>query len=179
VGQVSNLPEKKPKPRPSVAVFGEQFPSGTPPCVFAFAAARRHNSNTGQAITVTSQVVFNFPTDLLNEAQSAATESRRGLEEVVVRSVETGLHSLKLSSELEDFAAMSDAEVLALADSQMPSEQSERMSQLLDRQREGAIDRLERAELASLMQFYQTGQLLKAGGLVEAVRRGLRPSLSP
>jgi hypothetical protein len=53
------------------------------------------------------------------------------------------------------------------------------MSDLLDRQREGTIDRLERAELASLMQFCETGQLLKAGGLAEAVHRGLRPRLSP
>jgi hypothetical protein len=37
---------------------------------------------------------------------------------------------------LEDFAAMTDAEVLALAESQMPREQSERMSELLDRQRD-------------------------------------------
>jgi hypothetical protein len=128
---------------------------------------------------MTSPVVVNFPTELLQEAQSAATESRRGLDEVMVRSVQAGLHSLKMTSELEDFAAMTDAEVVSLADSQMPSEQSERMSLLLDRQREGTIDRLERAELASLMQFYETGQLLKASGLAEAVRRGLRPPLAP
>jgi hypothetical protein len=84
-----------------------------------------------------------------------------------------------MTSELEDFSAMADEEVLQLADSRMPAEQSSRMSDLLDRQREGAIDRLERAELAMLMQFDQTGQLLKAGGLAEAVRRGLRKPLAP
>jgi hypothetical protein len=61
----------------------------------------------------------------------------------------------------------------------MPAEPSQRMSDLLDGQREGTLDRLERAELAMLMQFYQTGQLLKAGALVEAVRRQLRQPLSP
>jgi len=128
---------------------------------------------------MTSPVSFNLPTDLVHEAESAATQSHRGFEEVMVRSVQAGLHSLKMTSELEDFASMPDAEVLHLAASQMPAEQSDRLSELLDRQREGTIDRLERAELASLMQFYQSGQLLKAGGLAEAVRRGLRKPLSP
>jgi hypothetical protein len=128
---------------------------------------------------MTSQVIFNLPTDLVHQAESAATELHRDFEEVMVRSVRAGLHSLTLTPEFEDFTTMSDSEVLQLADSQMPAEQSSRMSDLLDQQREGNIDRLERAELASLMQFYQTGQLLKAGGLAEAVRRGLRPRLSP
>jgi len=128
---------------------------------------------------MTSQVIFNLPTDLMHEAESAASESQRGFEEVMVRSVQAGLYSLKMTSELEDFASMPDAEVLHLAASQMPAEQSSRMSELLDLQREGAIDRLQRAELASLMQFYQSGQLLKAGGLAEAVRRDLRKPVAP
>lgn len=130
-------------------------------------------------IAMTSQVIFNLPTDLIHEAETAASQAQRGFEDVMVRSVQAGLHSLRMTSELEDFASMSDDEVLHLADSQMPAEQSDRMSQLLDGQREGTIDRLERAELAMLMQFYQAGQLMKAGGLVEAVRRGLRKPLSP
>lgn len=121
---------------------------------------------------MSTQVSFHLPTDLMQEAESAATAMHRGFEEVMVRSVQAGLHSLTMTSELEDFAAMSDQEVLALADSRMPVEQSNRMSELLDRQGEGIIDRLQRAELASLLQFYETGQLLKAGGLAEAARRG-------
>lgn len=128
---------------------------------------------------MTSLVSFQLPTETLHDAESAATNTHRALDEVMVRSVQAGLQSLKMASELEDFSSMADQEILALADSQMPAEQSARMSDLLDRQREGLIDRLERAELGSLMQFYQTGQLLKAGGLAEAVRRGLRPRLSP
>jgi hypothetical protein len=128
---------------------------------------------------MTSQVIFNLPTDLMHEAESAASDAQRGFEEVMVRSVQAGLHSLKMTSELEDFASMTDAEVIHLATSQMPAEQSSRMSELLDLQREGAIDRLQRAELASLMQFYQSGQLLKAGGLAEAVRRGLHKPIAP
>lgn len=128
---------------------------------------------------MTSPITFNLPTDLVHEAESAATQTHRGFEEVMVRSVQAGLHSLRLTSELEDFADMTDAEVQQLAASQMPAEQSQRMSALLDLQREGKIDRLQRAELAGLMQFYQAGQLLKSGALAEAVRRGLRQRLSP
>lgn len=128
---------------------------------------------------MTSTVTLSLPAETLHEAQLAASQSHRQVDDVMVRSLQTGLRALVASSELGDFANMSDAEVLALADSQMPLDQSERMSGLLDAQREGKLDRLERAELAMLMQFFQTGQLLKAGALVEAVRRKLREPLSP
>ena len=127
---------------------------------------------------MTTTVTLNLPTETFNAAELAATESHRQVDDVMVRSLQAGLRSLVASAELSDFANMPDAEVLALVDSQMPADQSERMSVLLDAQREGAIDRLERAELTMLMQFYQTGQLLKSGALVEAVRRKLREPLT-
>jgi len=82
-----------------------------------------------------------------------------------------------MASELADFSQMTDDEILRLADSRMPVDQSKRMGDLLDLQREGEADRLERAELGMLMHFYETGQLLKAGAMAEAVRRGLREPL--
>jgi hypothetical protein len=47
---------------------------------------------------MTSQVVVKFPAELLQEARSATAESRRGFDEVMVRSVQAGLHSLKMAS---------------------------------------------------------------------------------
>jgi len=76
-------------------------------------------------------------------------------------------------------SALADAEVLALADSQMLPEQDERISQLLYKQQAGQLTDPERSELAGLMQIYQEGLLRKAQGLSEAVKRGLREQLEP
>lgn len=103
--------------------------------------------------------------------------AHRPVDDVVAKSLQSGLRSLTMASELADFAQMGDEEILRLADSQMPSDQSNRMSDLLVRQREGQADRLELAELSMLMHFYETGQLLKAGALAEVARRELRGPL--
>jgi hypothetical protein len=123
---------------------------------------------------MTSEVTFHLPTEIVHEAELAATSAHRPVDDVVAKSLQSGLRSLAMASELADFAQMGDQEILRLADSQMPADQSNRMSDLLERQREGQADRLELAELGMLMHFYETGQLLKAGALAEAVRRGAR-----
>jgi hypothetical protein len=128
---------------------------------------------------VTSEVTYHLPADLVQAAKLVAASSSREVDDVVAKSLQSGLRSLSLASELADFAQMTDEEVLLLADSQMPTDQSDRMSQLLDRQREGQADRLELAELDMLLHFYQTGQLLKASALAEAVHRRLREPLAP
>ncbi len=70
-------------------------------------------------------------------------------------------------------AGCSDDEVLALANMKMSAAENERMSELLDRQREETITPLERNELDTLFRVYQAGNLRKAQGISEAVRRGL------
>ena len=74
---------------------------------------------------------------------------------------------------------LTDAELLALTDLQLPAAQEQRLSTLLDRQQADAITEQERAELVALFQLYQEGLLRKAQALAEAVRRGLREPLDP
>ena len=74
---------------------------------------------------------------------------------------------------------LTDAELLALTDLQLPAAQEQRLSTLLDRQHADAITEQERAELVALFQLYQEGLLRKAQALAEAVRRGLREPLDP
>jgi hypothetical protein len=83
------------------------------------------------------------------------------------------------AQELKILASLSDEDVLALADMQMTPEEDARMSDLLDRNREGQLQPGEKRELDDLMRIYSQGTLKKAMGLAEAVRRGLRPRLSP
>ncbi|HET6252164.1 MAG TPA: hypothetical protein VFE47_31045 [Tepidisphaeraceae bacterium] len=58
----------------------------------------------------------------------------------------------------------------------MDPPQDQRLSELLRRQREGLEDSAGKAEREQLADEYQQGLLRKSFGIVEAVRRGLRPS---
>ncbi len=75
--------------------------------------------------------------------------------------------------------SLSDAEVLALTQLQLPADQDGRLSVLLDGQQAGSLTETERPELAALMLAYQEGLLRKARALEESVRRGLREPLGP
>lgn len=80
-------------------------------------------------------------------------------------------------SAVEPVGQLDDEEVLALAESQMPSAHDERLSELLYKQRESQLTVIEASELLSLMLMYRSGWWRKTEALVEAVKRGLRPPL--
>jgi hypothetical protein len=81
-----------------------------------------------------------------------------------------------IEEDSDRLAKLSDDEVLAMADSMMPQAQSDRLSVLLDKNREGQFEPGERQELNELMAVYRDGMLKKASGWAEAVRRRLRES---
>lgn len=77
---------------------------------------------------------------------------------------------------LPTIAELSDQAVLGLASSTsstLPAQQDQRLSELLDKQREGELAANEPQELEALMQVYNEGWLRKTAGVVEAVQRGL------
>ena len=61
----------------------------------------------------------------------------------------------------------------------MEPEADYRLSALLDQQQARELTDLERAELAVLMREYEINLLRRSQAMAEAVRRGLRPRLSP
>lgn len=67
----------------------------------------------------------------------------------------------------------SDEEVLALANLQMPKNQSARHSQLLYKNQAGTLKPAERKELDFFQQVYGAALLRKAEGVYEAVQRKL------
>jgi hypothetical protein len=69
---------------------------------------------------------------------------------------------------------LSNAEVLRLADAKMPTDQDQRLHDLLELNGEGKLDAEGLQELDRLMDIYDRGNLLKVQGLSEAIRRGLR-----
>ncbi|MCS6859480.1 MAG: hypothetical protein NZT92_04070 [Abditibacteriales bacterium] len=74
-------------------------------------------------------------------------------------------------------ALLSDEEVLALTELQLDKEQQATLSDLLERNREGALDAEGRRQLDELMRVYEQGLLRKAQALRVAVQRGLREPL--
>jgi hypothetical protein len=73
---------------------------------------------------------------------------------------------------------LSDEEVLALCDSQLPKDQQEELSELLWMQREEKLGATDRPRLDELLGVYRRGLLRKAEALRVAVLRKLRPPLS-
>jgi len=76
-------------------------------------------------------------------------------------------------------STLSDDDVLALSKAQMRPAQGRRLSELLEKQREGELTGSERPELLALMQVYKQLWTRQSEALAEAVRRGLRRPLEP
>ena len=74
-------------------------------------------------------------------------------------------------------SSLSDKDVLALSKAQMRPAQGGRLSELLERQREGELTESQRPELLALMQVYNQLWIRQSEALTEAVRRGLRRPL--
>jgi hypothetical protein len=127
-----------------------------------------------------TQVTVSLPDELYHRAEQFAQLTNRNVVEVLVEAITASLEPLGSASALSDdtlLDTLSDSEVLEISELQLPEEQDQRLSQLLDRQQEGVLSAPERSELWLLMQIYQTQLLRKAQALKEAVKRGLRQPL--
>jgi hypothetical protein len=75
-------------------------------------------------------------------------------------------------------SSLSDEQIVDLSEMQMADDQSQRLSLLLARQREGELTADEKPELWMLMRVYERALLRRSEALVEAVKRGLRKPLN-
>ncbi len=129
---------------------------------------------------MSTQVVVTLPDEVYASARRLADLMHREVAEVLAEALRIALPGLRSASDPgRPVEALSDADVLAVADLQLPPEQDGRLSMLLDRQQAGIMGEGERAELGALMQAYQEVLLRKARAIEEAVRRGLREPLGP
>jgi len=115
---------------------------------------------------VSTQVTVTLPDETYRRAVHLAQLTGRDIADVLADTIDISLQPL--GSNLitgKPVAELSDAEVLAAADSQMEPSQDRRFSELLDRQQAGKLTSDERPELMALMQVY--------------VQRGLRKPLEP
>ena len=120
---------------------------------------------------MSAQVTLEVSNRVAAQAASVAARSQRRPEEVLADWLERAVAELPVE-------ALSDDEVLALADLQLSAEQQALLSDLLERTREAMLDADARRQLDELMGVYEQGLLRKAQALREAVRRGLREPLN-
>ncbi len=127
------------------------------------------------------EVTLTLPESLIEHAKWLGQATQRDVKSVLADTLEMmwpTLGDLPDTSPYPPVSAMSDTEVLALADSKMDVVQNQRLGELQAKGKEVGLPHAERYELLTLMQIYQLGQLRKSEALAEAVRRGLRTPLS-
>ena len=127
-----------------------------------------------------TQVTVTLPEGVYQRAELLAQLTNRDVTDVLADTIKLSLSPLNPHSKVsKPIAALSDEEVLSLAELQMDESQDRRLSTLLNKQGAGQLTEREQDELWTLMQIYQESLLQKAVALHEAVRRGLRKPLEP
>ena len=127
-----------------------------------------------------TQVTVTLPDDTYRRVEYLARLTGRDIADVLAETIDLSLQPLGVQHAADQpVAELSDADLLAIADSEMDPAQAERFRELLEKQQAGQLTQEDRAALLALMQVYQEGLLRKAQALHEAVQRGLCPPLAP
>jgi hypothetical protein len=123
---------------------------------------------------MTIPVTLNLPDEIYQRAERFARLANRDLASILTDTVVSSLPPLSDQIDsLQSIEELSDQAILDLANSRLSEAQDLRLSELLEKQREGEMVGDEPQELEALMQIYNEGWLRKTAGLVEAVKRGL------
>jgi hypothetical protein len=118
------------------------------------------------------EVTLNLPENVYRNFTEIAEKKRRRVEDVITDKLQADFSDDNINFK-ETVANWSDADVLALANLQLPVEQANRMSELSDIQQRGLISNVEKSELEMYLEIYNHANLRKAYGIAEAVKRGL------
>jgi len=119
---------------------------------------------------MTTPVTLELPESLARQIQAVAAQTQQRLEDVLIEWLTRAAAELPVH-------LLDDEQVLQLCEQQLDTQQQERLSDLLEGQREQTLTTTDQIELAELMQRYRHGLLRKAEALKVAVDRGLRPPL--
>jgi hypothetical protein len=119
---------------------------------------------------MSQQVTLQVSEQVIRQAAQVAVQTHQSVEDVLA----AWLESVTTERSVEE---LPDDEVLALADLRLTDEQDASLSELLERNREGALDADGQRELDEMMRLYEHGLLRKSQALKVAVQRGLREPL--
>jgi hypothetical protein len=126
------------------------------------------------------EVTLSIPENVFQHAARLSEATKLNVSNILTDALAFTLPTLgEAMSVGEPISQLDDKRVMALATSSMTTDQDERLSDLLYKQREKQLAIEEAAELLSLMLIYYNGWWRKTEALVEAVKRGLRPPLEP
>lgn len=125
---------------------------------------------------------FQIPVETALQAQATrlAELSQCSIEEILAVFMRlaqpTFTHQLYLDRPV---AALSDVDIIAIADLQLLPELAAKYSDLLQANQNAALSEQDEFELNMLQHIYEIGLLYKSEALAESVKRGLRPPLEP
>jgi hypothetical protein len=123
-------------------------------------------------------VTLSLPDKLYERARQWAAVTHQDLDEALTDALELVLAPLPSVPELDiPIESLSDEELLAQTQLQLPAERGRRLSELSARRREDALSDEGQQELFTLSQLYQRYWLRQSEALGEAVKRGLRPEM--
>lgn len=124
------------------------------------------------------QITVTLPDEIYQRAKRVVELNKLDVDAVIAEVLDLSFSPLSPYSPINTVESLSDAEIIALAESKMDAAQSARMSSLLAKQQAESITQGEQTELQSLMRVYDAGQLRKAQAMVEATKRELQLALN-
>jgi hypothetical protein len=122
-------------------------------------------------MTMAEKVIIELPEDIVRQVRTVAARTQRSVDEVLV-------DWIRRAGSEPVLELLPDEELMAVCDSQPDSAEQEELTELLERNQEGALLAPDRDRLDELMWSYRAGLVRKAQALRMAVGRGLRPRLS-
>ena len=128
------------------------------------------------------EITLNLSEKLVESAENLAAVSKRDLPTVITDVLEMLLPMVENMADSNLYPpvfSLSDAEVIALADSKMDEAANDRLGELQSKGKKVGLTQTEDNELLTLLQIDRLGQLRKSEALAEAVERGLRGKLHP
>jgi len=115
---------------------------------------------------MTEKVTVELPEELVRQVQTTAERTQQSFDEVLAQWIRIGGGEPVLE-------LLGDEELLAVCDGQWEASAQDELSDLLERNQEGALEDVERRRLDDLMRTYRAGLVRKAQALKIAVDRGL------
>lgn len=118
---------------------------------------------------MSTEVTLTLPEPVYRSAERLAAGAQRPVQNVLTELLSEALAAW----EERPVTSLDDEELLQLCDLQMKPEQSQRLSELLEKQRERQLADDERPELWALMRVYEHALVRKSEALAEAAKRDL------
>lgn len=120
------------------------------------------------------QVTLNLPESVYYQAEQLAQLRCQEITEILSETLALLLPPGPLDLNLPDHITQaSDTELFNLTQTELPSDQDQRLSLLLARQQAVSLTTAEQSELHQLLDLYQQGLLQKAQALNAGVQRGI------